>query len=224
MASFNLPTATPSLLELVRSLEVELNAYVDEQTFEALSNRLGGVAKDLHGKFRVPVRLGSRDGELAGLVGIHNLRRENWTPSSAQDTGFWIHLEVSVRRRNNPVTENVSWEAIYSAVVETLGSRPLVASLDLDVPAEGSTPAVALPIELTEVPGFSHIRGVRLVKDDEKTPNSALYSVILQHFGTRLSVQARTEISGPLSKDVLPMAWSRALGVARLAVPSVEDK
>jgi hypothetical protein len=169
---------------------------------------------------------------LTGTVGIHDdTRRRN--PQEAADpalTGLDLHYWFRLRRGTAESEAEgeiaAGWEQVVRAVGGVLGTHSADVLLYERRPVSTFVPAVALPIMVkeSEVPGFTEIRGVRLVKLAADAETGELYSVIIDRFGERYYATVRTSLELSLDERILLAAHERARSVAELAFHQVTEQ
>jgi len=229
MIVFAVPDLPSSIATGLKEISVHLVANLSEEEFDRVKATLKFESKEAHASLRQEMVIGSQKFEVWGLIGIHDNREKqaDAEPLNADPTwtGFDLHFSVLLRRRANPRNDDpAAWESFVEALKPIW--TPLQARIGaiFDVPAPEATLALKLPVALagSEVPGFSRVTGMRLAQMDTEDPNAELYSAILQHHGTSVSVQASNLMDLHLDDQILSRALERALPVAKLAIPSLD--
>jgi hypothetical protein len=219
MPDFQLPVGTDQALDSLELLNVSFDIDVKPADERVVRSFLAGRA-NVHVKHRHRAALGTRDGELSAILGVHEDARRG-LPND-----LFLHGHVRFERRTPRPAIRVSdaeWRAVVDLLHGLMGARPAEVNLRLNLPQD-TVAALQLPIDLrrSEVAGFSEIRGVQLAQLDAEDADRVLYSAILQRTPSGLAVDVQTPAAIVLDHNALVEAFQRAMSVARLAVPSME--
>jgi hypothetical protein len=231
MPDIQLPPFPPALISGIDHVGVRFNRDLTAKEFTQIIK--GTKAKEPGGR-HVYLRKGASKGrhswELSGILGIHPASVPTRRTRATSDRSPWLHYELFARSRPIPLKaeyeQDNGWDAALSELGSLLGAVPVKVDVRLRVPAEGASPAVKLPIPLGrgEVAGFSEIGGVQLALRDESEGGQVVYSVVLQHMPESLGIVVLSDEEMPIDREQLVKAWDRGLALARLAVPSMEEK
>ncbi len=165
---------------------------------------------------------------VLGVTGIHDYHgNPAFEKDAAADpalTGFDLHYGFRLRRGAGPKEETeAGWDEVVAAIGQALGTHSADAVLYERHQTSGVVPAVALPITVKEadVPGFSEIRGVRLVKMAPEGEPEELYSVTIDRVEDDYLTTVVTSIELALDERILVAAYERARSIADLALHRV---
>lgn len=220
-----LPDGAPTLLNRIVTADVGFTGPVESGKADA---ELGATFEAMHGRLRMPVQIGTQPGELRARVGIHD-KRSKGAAVAARAGGEptpWVHYDIELRRLGQGDSVEAvddDWGRLASVLDRLIGAHACDVRFQIELPSKAPV-VFTLPVSLGgDVPGFSEVRGVQLVKADPEKPENALYSVILQLFGQSLFVNVSTVAEVQLDRLVLQRAWTQALGIARLAAPGFDQ-
>ena len=176
--------------------------------------------EDDHCAFYAPFLTEGHKAELWILFGVHTTHYET-TPDPGT---FEFHYEVRLQRHTGRAEEQAL--SRFSAIFEELKALPehsVRVLMTVWAPTSAIQTPVSLPFPISQAaaPGFSEVRGVRLVKIDPEDPAVELYSAIVDTYGPNGSIQIAAPMSAVWSSDLLVEAASLGFSVVELAIGPV---
>ena len=222
-----IPRVPPGLSDAFTALYVEASYDLTAEEFVPFRPFLGQDSQ----RHIWAQRTTERDGHqfsLAAVVGIHDygadLEFQQAKAADAALTGFDLHYGFRLRRGTGRADKtDAGWDEVIAAVRRMHGTHSVDVVLYQRHETSTVVPAVALPIAVkeTDVPGFSEIRGVRLVKAAPEAGTEELYSVTIDRAGDQYHARIATSIELPLDEEMLVAAHERARSIADLAFHKV---
>lgn len=218
MPQFELPSRPAGFEANYFRLTVLGQFDLSAEEFEAFAASIGFDGEDFHARLDESEE-DSDWGSIAfsGLIGIHK--------SSADENGvgerYWLHYSVDfLRDVGSKPSTSPKWQVAFTALAMELPRHAATVRFFAELRSESVVFAIDTPIPLapSEVPGFSEIRGVRLVKTDPDEPDTELYSIVLDRPGRAATVQIQADVEANLNHEVLATGFDRAMTVMNLAV------
>jgi len=217
--------AVPNLdgLSSIRFLSLAVTASIDlsNDQFLQLSTLFGVDKPAHHASFAIGEKAGTADVEVYGFLGLHAANAD--APSDEQEDAN-LHYELELRLLDRP-RDRPSLSKEWEALVAAASDLRLVHTASVQLRAEASLDAVLpvkLPISLAglDAPGFSEIRGVRLVCLDEGRENE-LYSLVIDQRSKATLLNAVAPVETNLDGRLLITAFERASAIIQLTTERV---
>lgn len=202
------------------SLTVSGSVQLPESRLDWARGVVNSSDNDDHCAFYAPFPTSGQKAELRMLLGVHTTHYET-TPDPGT---FELHYELRLQRHTGRGAEQTGGRV--AAIFDELRSLPehsVRVLMTVWAPTDAIQTPVALPFLINQAaaPGFSEVRGVRLVKIDPEDPKVELYSAIVDTYGPNSSIQIAAPMTAVWSSDLLIEAASLGFSVVELAIGPV---
>lgn len=213
------PRLSPKLAGVTQRLEVAATFFMTEEEYRGILASAGLEGDNIHLTMSESGDAEYGGGALAGLLGIHRETVAPETPDPSR-TPFWFHYKFTWTPRPRIAAKDALWDSAFAAVAPLVPQHPARALLDAEYAANRFDFPVSVPISLAaeDAPGFSQIRGVRLVQVDPAKPTSELYSVVLDRDTEFDHVLIRAHVSTAFDDNILCSAAEQIEAIANLAL------
>lgn len=218
MPFFDAVTFPDNAFETFASLSVASDFSLTPDEFAGLKSQLGFSGDEYHLHTREEFAVGSQATELRSTFGFHGIDASSSTRRSNPAEAY-VHYDITVVQRERPKTEHSSeWAAAAAALQAIIPTHAAPVDMRIYLSSKAIL-TVQLPLALPsgEAPGFSEIRGLRMVKSDPSDPESELYFVALDKFRDRVSVYTHASADISFAPNLLQEAATAAFAVASLA-------
>jgi hypothetical protein len=202
------------------SLTVSGSVQLPESRLDWARGVVNSTEGDDHCAFYAPFPTEKQKAELWILLGVHTTHYE----TAPDPETFEFHYEVRLQRHTGRGEGLAAGRA--SAIFDELRTLPehsVRVLMTVWAPTEALQTPVSLPFPISQaaVPGFSEVRGVRLVKIDPEDPELELYSAIVDTYGPNSSIQITAPMTAVWSSNLLIEAASLGFSVVELAIGPV---
>lgn len=218
MSHFQIPAFPEGFAAVDYRLDVTTTVTLSAAEFEAAHAELDFSGSAHHAQIAAPITdAGWPDGRLTGVVGLH---RRKGKGKGKRASGGWVHYSLMFDR--GAITEvDQDWAQTMEVVGRILPRHPARVIFWAKFPKAAISFAIGTPFQLsaTDVPGFSEIRGIRLVKTiPDVRPDEELYSIVLDRHPEHLTYQVQSPIETLFNDQILSVALGRSFEIAALAV------
>ena len=229
MSEYRPPALPESIAVEYFSLSLRGDVEISTQHLSRIREASGQTVEEPHLSFQTVLSGPGYTAGVFGLIGVHTTSRRDEKAEQQQLSSvdgeplastFEVHYEFVVRPQVKPSAKsNPHWDALRRSLEGTIPLHS--AQVDLLLVADeiefGFPVSVPLPLNPTDVPGFSEIRGLRLVQLDPENPDVELYYAILDRSGGRRSVQISSPVEVEWTDDILHSAMNHALSIVEIA-------